>query len=70
MAKRARAKVVPSTKRRRLATREDAVVTSFAIERDVHNRLRIAAIKLNWTMATVLRDAALAWLKQYEGGTK
>jgi hypothetical protein len=57
---------VPTTKRKRLSSREDAVVTSFAVPRPLHQRLMIAAVRLNWTLAQVLRDAADQWLARHE----
>jgi len=56
----------PSPKRRRLLTREDALVTSFALPRPLHQRLMLAAVRLNWTLAEVLREAAEQWLAHHE----
>ncbi len=56
---------VRTPKRRRLPSRKDAVVTSFAVPRPLHQRLMIAAIRLNWTLAQVLRDAAEQWLARH-----
>ncbi len=61
-----KSKAQPSRKRRRLASREDAVVTSFALPRPLHQRLMIASVRLNWTLAQVLRDAAEQWLAKHE----
>jgi hypothetical protein len=42
------------------------VVTSFAVPRPLHQRLMIAGVRLNWTLAQVLRDAAEQWLTRHE----
>jgi hypothetical protein len=57
---------VPTPTRKRLSSREDAVVTSFAVPRPLHQRLMIAAVRLNWTLAQVLRDAAEQWLARHK----
>lgn len=58
--------LTPSIKRQRLPTRKGTVVTSFALPRPLHQRLMIASVRLNWTLAQVLRDAAERWLVQHE----
>jgi hypothetical protein len=57
---------VPTPTRKRLSSREHAVVTSFAVPRPLHQRLMIAGVRLNWTLAQVLRDAAEQWLASHE----
>lgn len=39
-------------------SREDVAATSFPVPRPLHHRLMMAAVRLNWTLAQVLRDAA------------
>ena len=56
----------PSPKRRRLSTREGAIVTSFALPRALHRRLMLAALQLNWTFAELLREAAEEWLTKHK----
>lgn len=57
----------PSTKtrapkRRRLASREDAVTTSVILPRPLHARAMIASVNLNWTFSEVVRQALGEWL--------
>lgn len=54
------------TKRRRLASREDTVVTSLIIPRPLHKRAMISALGLNWAFAEVVRTALAEWLDRHE----
>jgi hypothetical protein len=56
----------PSTKRKRLDSREDTVITSMALPRGVHRQARMAALDLNWTLAEVVREALAEWLARHE----
>jgi len=65
-AKRAqRARAVPTPKRRRLESREGAVITSLAIPRPLHQEARIASVRLNWTLAEIVREALEEWLERH-----
>ena len=57
-----------SPKRRRLDSRAvaDAVGTSLSLPRTLHERARIAAIRLNWSYAEVIRRALGEWLDAHE----
>lgn len=57
----------PSQKRRRLSSREGAVTTSLALPRTLHKDALMAAIRLNWTFAEVVREALAEWLKRHDG---
>jgi hypothetical protein len=46
----------------RLLSDEDTVTTSLMLPRGLHEQLRIAALRLNWTFAEVIRTAAREWL--------
>jgi hypothetical protein len=57
----------PSTKtrapkRRRLASRGDAVTTSVILPRALHSRAMIASVNLNWAFSEVVRQALGEWL--------
>src|SRR5262245_62610992 len=51
--------------RRRLANRAGMVRTSCALPQPLHEDLKIAAVRLNWSLAAVLHDAALYWLARH-----
>jgi hypothetical protein len=57
---------LPSPKRKRLDSREDAVVTSMALPRVLHRHARLAALNLNWTLAQVVREALDEWLVRHK----
>lgn len=52
-------------KRRRLASQEDALATNIVLPRALHERLTIAALRLNCSLAQVLRDAAEEFLARH-----
>lgn len=51
--------------RQRLASREDTILTTFALPRPLHRRLMRTALDLNWTGAEVLRTATEEWLSRH-----
>ncbi len=55
----------PSAKRRRLAARQDTVLTSCFVPRALHRRLRRLAVDLNWTQGEILRQALDEWLARH-----
>jgi hypothetical protein len=59
-----RRRPTPAPRYRRLLDRDevDALVTSFPVPRELHGRLKVAAARLNWSLAEVLRTAAAEWL--------
>jgi hypothetical protein len=62
-----------SERRKRLDTREDAVMTSFAIPRKLHRDVAVAALELNWSFAEVTRAALQEWLAHHRsarGGSR
>ncbi|MFQ5803604.1 MAG: hypothetical protein ACE5JQ_11975 [Candidatus Methylomirabilales bacterium] len=69
MDKRMTPRISPSSKRRRLATRKGAVTTSMALPRELHQRAMVAAVRLNWTLAELVRAAIAEWLGRHEKGT-
>ncbi len=56
---------VRSPKRKRLESREGAVITSLALPRPLHQAAMLAAVRLNWTLATVMRAALEEWLTRH-----
>jgi hypothetical protein len=63
-------KITRSPKRVRLASRDNAVVTTISFAQPVHQALQMAAIKRNWTLTTVVQAACADWLKAHEGGPR
>ncbi len=61
-------RVTRAPKRRRLssAAAADAVVTSLTLTRSLHERARVAAIRLNWSYAELMRHALSEWLTRHE----
>jgi hypothetical protein len=57
--------VVASEKRRRLTSREGAIVTSLALPRELHHRAMVTALGLNWTLAEIVREALAEWLQRH-----
>ncbi len=57
-----------ASKRSRLssAAAADAVVTSLTLTRSLHERARVAAIRLNWSYAELMRQALREWLTRHE----
>jgi len=55
-------------KRRRLPSRAaaDAAVTSLTLPRSLHERARVAALRLNWSFAELARTALSDWLATHE----
>jgi hypothetical protein len=51
-----------SPKRKRLETREDSIMTSVVLPRDLHRQIGQAALDLNWSLAEVMRAAVTEWL--------
>jgi len=54
-----------SPKRKRLDSREGAVTTSMALPRALHQEAMMAAVRLNWTLAEVVRAALAEWLGRH-----
>src|SRR5262245_45752920 len=54
-----------SLPRRRLASRAGMVTTSCALPQPLHEDLKIAAVRLNWSLAAVLQDAVVYWLARH-----
>jgi hypothetical protein len=52
--------------RKRLESREGTVTTTVSLPGDLHHRLAMAALTLRWTLAEVLRVAAVEWLARHE----
>ena len=50
-------------KRKRAATREGMIVTTVALDVDVHRRLAIAAIEDGTVMTELMRQAITEWLR-------
>jgi len=48
------------------AAAADAVVTSLTLTRSLHERARVAAIRLNWSYAELMRQALREWLTRHE----
>lgn len=57
-----------SERRKRLDTREDAVMTSLALPRELHRDVAMAALELNWSFAEVTRAALQEWLARHRSG--
>ena len=57
---------LPSPKRKRLASREGTVITSLALPRPLHREAMVAAVRLNWTFAEVVRVALDEWLARHQ----
>ena len=55
----------PSPTRKRLESREDAVITSMAVPKGLHRQARMAALNLNWTLAQIVRAALGEWLVRH-----
>ena len=60
-------KVQRATKRKRLISRKatETVVTSMVLPRTLHERATMAAYRLNWSMAQLVRDAVEEWLTRH-----
>ncbi len=60
--------VARAQKRRRLPSRAaaDAAVTSLTLPRSLHERARVAALRLNWSFAELARTALSDWLAAHE----
>ncbi len=54
-----------SAKRKRLESRKGTVTTSMALPRPLHQETMIAALRLNWTLAEVIRAALEEWLGRH-----
>ena len=56
-----------SPKRKRLESRDKvaAVMTSLAIPLDLHQRVAMAALRLNWSFAEIARAALTEWLARH-----
>lgn len=63
-------KVTRSPQRRRLASRVGTTTTTVALPYDLHQRLRLVAVKTNWTMTEILRQAATEWLARHQGDVR
>jgi hypothetical protein len=68
---------LPSPKRKRLGSRDGTVITSLALPRPLHREAMVAAVRLNWTFAEVMRAALDEWLARHhlrltgkEGGSR
>jgi hypothetical protein len=66
--------IVGDMKRQRAESREGMMVTTVALEREVHRRLAIAAIEGHTVMTELVRQAVGEWLERRErkvrGGSK
>src|SRR5262245_52136065 len=51
--------------RRRLANRAGMITTSCALPHPLHEDLKTAAVRLNWSLAALLHDAAIYWLARH-----
>ena len=58
--------IVGDMKRKRAESRESMVVTTVALEREVHRRLAIAAIEGHTVMTELVRQAIGEWLERRE----
>jgi hypothetical protein len=60
-------KVQRAEKRKRLISRKttQTVVTSMVLPRALHERVTMAAYRLNWSMAQLVRDAVEEWLTRH-----
>jgi len=52
--------------KKRAESRDDMVVTTVALRRDVHRRLAIAAIEENAAITELVRQAVEGWLGRRE----
>ncbi len=52
--------------KKRASSREGMVVTSVALEKDLHRRLAIAAIEESAAITEIVRQAVSEWLKRLE----
>jgi hypothetical protein len=55
-----------SPKRRRFDSRADAVTTTIALPRPLHERARLAAFRANMSFTMLLATALASWLDQHE----
>ncbi len=55
------------TGRKRLPSRQGAVVTSIALPEALHRRARIAAAERGVVLTAIFREAVAEWLDRHEG---
>jgi len=58
--------VRPMAKLRRTKSRKGMVVTSVALDGDLHRRLRVAAAETRIPLTAIVRTAVRAWLEAWE----
>jgi hypothetical protein len=49
----------------RLATRDNTVSTSLLLPRPLHEQAQMAALRLNWSFAELIRVALVDFLKRH-----
>ena len=58
-------RLTPSSRHRRLASREGTLTTSMVLPRPLHQAAVIAGARLNWPLAEVVRVALAEWLERH-----
>lgn len=58
--------VQPMAKLRRADTRKGMTVTTVALDKDLHRRLRLASVETKIPLTEILRTAAAAWINAWE----
>lgn len=56
--------------KRRAETRADMVITTVALDRELHRQLAIAAVEENAATTEIMREALRAWLRDRAKRTK
>jgi hypothetical protein len=62
--------LVRSSKRKRLESREGTVTTSMALPRALHQEALMMSVRLNWTLAEIIRAALEEWLGRHHAEQK
>ena len=57
----------PERHRKRLASRENAVVTSIILPDPLHRRAALEATRRDWSLTELFRVAVEEWLTRHEG---
>ena len=51
--------------KKRAESRDDMVITTIALDRELHKRLAIAAVEENAAITEIVRQAVSNWLNQH-----
>lgn len=57
-------------RRQRADTRKGLVVTTIALEREQHGRVKKAAAECSTVLTAIVRQAVAEWLDRYERGKR